>query len=157
MVPTRWPAVHEYRAPGTGQPHQVPFAQTRNDLVLALPVTLEAASAARRALVSEGLDPDLDHTVCLLTSELVTNAVCHAGMGAGDRIVLAARLTADFARVEVRDTGPGFDPDARASVRGYGLRLTDMLASRWGVDHDDELGTRVWFEVDRRRRRFQRD
>jgi hypothetical protein len=30
-----------------------------------------------------------------------------------------------------------------------------MLSSRWGVDNDDR-GTRVWFEVDRRRRRFQR-
>ena len=93
--------------------------------------------------------------MCLLTSELVTNAVRHAGMGPRDRIVIAARLTPDFARVEVRDTGPGFDADLRVEARGYGLRLTDMLASRWGVDHDDHL-TRVWFEVDRRRRRFQR-
>jgi len=134
----------------------VAFTQTNNDVVLALPNDPRAVSAARRALVSEGLDPDLDHTVCLLTSELVTNAIKHAGMGPDERIVLAARLTADFARVEVRDTGRGFDPDARHAVRGYGLRLMDMLASRWGVDHDEDIGTRVWFEVDRRRRRFDR-
>jgi anti-sigma regulatory factor (Ser/Thr protein kinase) len=126
-----------------------------NDVVLALPVDPAAAGAARRALVREGLDPDLDHTVCLLTSELVTNAVAHAGMGPDDRIVLAARLTPDFARIEVRDSGPGFDPELRAEARGYGLRLTDTLASRWGVDRD-RSGTRVWFEVDRRRRRFSR-
>ena len=30
-----------------------------------------------------------------------------------------------------------------------------MLAARWGVDRDEQ-GTRVWFEVDRRRRRFPR-
>jgi anti-sigma regulatory factor (Ser/Thr protein kinase) len=132
------------------------FAQTGNDVVLALPVTPKAGGAARRALVREGLDPDLDHTVCLLTSELVTNAVRHAGMAPDDRIVLAARLEPDFARIEVRDTGPGFDPDVRAEARGYGLRLTDMLATRWGVDRDETAGTRVWFEVDRRRRRFSR-
>ena len=134
----------------------VAFTQASNDVVLALPVDPRAAQAARRALVKEGLDPDLDHTVCLLTSELVTNAIEHSGMGPTGRIVLAARLTPDFARVEVRDSGPGFDPDLRAEARGYGLRLTDMLASRWGVDRDPDAGTRVWFEVDRRRRRFPR-
>ena len=124
-------------------------------MVAAFPVTPQAAAAARRLLVTEGLDPDLDHTVCLLTSELVTNSVLHARMGAGDKIVLAARLTPEFARVEVRDSGPGFDPDVRNRVEGYGLRMLDMLASRWGVDRDDQ-GTRVWFEIDRRRRRFPR-
>ena len=132
------------------------FAQTSNDVVLALPVDPRAARAARRALVREGLDPDLDHPVCLPTSELVTNPVRHAGMRPDERIVLAARLERDFARVEVRDTGRGFDPHLRASARGYGLRLTDMLATRWGVDRDPGAGTRVWFEVDRRRRRFAR-
>ena len=132
------------------------FARASNDVVLALPVDPKAVGAARRALVREGLDPDLDHTVCLLTSELVTNAIRHAGMGPDERIILAARLTPDFARVEVRDAGPGFDPTVRADARGNGLRLTDMLASRWGVDRDEGVGTRVWFEVDRRRRRFPR-
>lgn len=133
------------------------FAHTSNDVVLALPVDPRASGAARRALVREGLDPDLDHTVCLLTSELVTNAIRHAGMGPNERIVLAARLEPNFARVEVRDTGPGFDPHVRTEARGHGLRLTDMLATRWGVDRDEGVGTRVWFEVDRRRRRFPRD
>ena len=131
------------------------FAQTSNDVVLALPVDPRAAGAARRALVREGLDPDLDHTVCLLVSELVTNSVRHSGNGPDGRVVLAARLTPDFARVEVRDNGPGFDPDVRHGASGFGLRMMDALASRWGVDRDDQ-GTRVWFEVDRRRRRFQR-
>jgi anti-sigma regulatory factor (Ser/Thr protein kinase) len=133
----------------------VTIAPAANDLVVALRCEPEAVSAARRLLVSEGLDPDLDHTVSLLTSEVVTNSVRHSGMKPHDRVILAARLGDDFARVEVRDSGPGFDPDLRADARGYGLRLMDMLASRWGVDHDG-AGTRVWFEVDRRRRRFER-
>ena len=131
------------------------IAPVANDIVVALRCDPKAAGAARRILVSEGLDPDLDHTVCLLASEAVTNSIRHSGMGPEDRIILAARMTDDFARVEVRDSGPGFDPDVRDEARGYGLRMLDMLASRWGVDSDG-TGTRVWFEVDRRRRRFQR-
>ena len=132
------------------------IAPPRNDVVVAFPVTPHAPAAARRLLISEGLDPDLDHTVCLLVSELVTNSVRHGAGGEGDRIVLAARLRPDHARIEVRDSGPGFDPDVRHGSGGFGLRMLDMLASRWGVDSDDR-GTRVWFEIDRRRRRFQRD
>jgi anti-sigma regulatory factor (Ser/Thr protein kinase) len=124
-------------------------------VVAALPAAPEAAGAARRLLIREGLDPDLDHTVCLLVSEVVTNAIRHAGMDDRQRIVLAARLTDNWARVEVRDPGPGFDPDVRHGANGFGLRMLDMLASRWGVDRDGDA-TRVWFEIDRRRRRFQR-
>ena len=133
----------------------VPLAPAHHDVVVALPAQPEAAGAARRLLIREGLDPDLDHTVTLLTSEIVTNSIRHAGVEPGDRLVLAARLTDDWARVEVRDPGPGFDPDVRHRVSGYGLRMLDMLSARWGVDCDDQ-GTRVWFEVDRRPRRFTR-
>jgi signal transduction histidine kinase len=131
------------------------LAAAHHDVVTALRPTPEAVGAARRLLIREGLDPGLDHTVCLLASEIVTNSVRHAKLGPADRIVIAARLTPDFARVEVRDGGRGFDPEVRHDTDGFGLRMLDMLSSRWGVDCDDS-GTRVWFEVDRRRRRFQR-
>ena len=133
----------------------VTIAQSTNDVVVALPSTPQAAGAARRLLVREGLDPDLDHTVCLLVSEIVTNSVRHSGVGPEGKIVLAARLKPDFARIEIRDSGRGFDPDVRHDASGFGLRMLDTLAARWGVDVD-ESGSRVWFEVDRRRRRFQR-
>ena len=129
---------------------------TTNDVVTALRAEPAAVGAARRLLVREGLEDDLQHTVCLLTSEIVTNSVRHAGMTENDRILLAARMTPDFVRVEVRDPGSGFDPHVRHGAPGYGLRMLDMLASRWDVDRDDN-GCRVWFEVDRRRRRFDRD
>ena len=133
----------------------VAIAQSTHDIVVALQNTPKAAGAARRLLVREGLDPDLDHTVCLLVSELVTNSVRHSGQGPDGKIVMAARLRDDFARVEIRDNGRGFDPEVRHDAAGFGLRMLDALAARWGVDRDDN-GTRVWFEVDRRRRRFQR-
>ena len=128
---------------------------TTNDLVVALRPEPAAVGAARRLLVREGVDNDLEHTVCLLASEAVTNSLRHGGLGPDERIVLAARITRDFVRVEVRDPGPGFDPDVRHGAPGYGLRMLDMLSSRWGVDRADN-GCRVWFEVDRRRRRFDR-
>ena len=131
------------------------LAPVHHDLVFALPARPEAAGAARRLLVREGLDPDVDHTVCLLVSEIVTNSIRHAGLTEADRIVLAARLTDDFARVEVRDNGPGFHPEVRHGASGFGLRMLDKLATRWGVDRDGET-TRVWFEVDRRPKRFTR-
>ncbi len=129
---------------------------TTNDLVVALRPEPAAVGAARRLLVRKGVDKDLEHTVCLLASEAVTNCVRHAGLSENDRIVLAARITPEFVRVEVRDPGRGFDPDVRHGAAGYGLRMMDMLSSRWGVDRGDG-GCRVWFEVDRRRRRFDRD
>jgi hypothetical protein len=58
--------------------------------------------------------------------------------------------------VEVADHGPGFDPDIRHETPGFGLRLVDKLASRWGVERSAR-GCRVWFEVDRRSGRFDRD
>jgi anti-sigma regulatory factor (Ser/Thr protein kinase) len=137
-----------------GNDHLVPTTTT-NDVVVALRPEATAIRAARRLLLREGLDADLQHTVCLLASELVTNSVRHGKLKETDRILLAARLTPEFVRVEIRDPGPGFDADVRHETTGYGLRMLDMLSSRWSVDRDDN-GCRVWFEVDRRRRRFDR-
>lgn len=127
-------------------------AQPRETL-LALEPRAESAGLARRALAQEGLHEDLRHTVALLVTELIANAVRHAGLADDQRVVLFARLCDDHVRVELADPGPGFDPDAVAQP-GYGLRLLDKLASAWGVDR--QKGCRVWFEVDRRRRRFER-
>jgi anti-sigma regulatory factor (Ser/Thr protein kinase) len=115
----------------------------------------EAAAAARTALdrltgrVPAGRLRDLR----LLVSELVTNAVRHAGLDRSDRIRLLVDVREGDVRVEVHDPGRGFTlraprPDpARAS--GWGLYLVDELADRWGVDGAGR-GTRVWFELDGR-------
>jgi len=68
--------------------------------------------------------------------------------------VFFARLSEDFARVEVADQGDGFDPEG-VQTEGFGLRLLAKLASRWGVDCN-ERGCKVWFEIDRRSGRFRR-
>ena|SRR5689334_11340515 len=136
-----------------GQGRGVPATTTSQPtLTLTLAPEPESVRKARRALARSGIDPDLDHTVSLLTSEVVTNAITHAAEH-GD-IQMAATFEPGFARIEVLDRGPGFDPGLRHSAAGFGLRLLEKLASRWGVERG--VGTLVWFEIDRRRRRFSR-
>ena len=118
-------------------------------MLLALEPRPESARLARRALHAHGLNEDIEHTVTLLATEIVGNAVRHAALRADQRIVFFARLNDDFARIEVADPGAGFDPD-RVETDGYGLKLLAKLAARWGVD--STKGCRVWFEVDRRSR-----
>src|SRR5436305_81491 len=125
-----------------------------SEVLLALPARPDAARQARRELLTRGLDEDVSHTVTLLTTELITNALRHAGMDpASERIVFFGRMSPDLVRVEIGDSGPGFEPGE--SEGGFGMRLLDKLASRWGCERSGQ-GFRVWFEVDRRRRRFQR-
>jgi anti-sigma regulatory factor (Ser/Thr protein kinase) len=135
----------------------MPLTRPTTDILLSFAPIPEAVRAARHALRERGLSPDLDHTVSLLTSELVGNAVRHAGsLDPNERLVFHARLGEDHVRVEVADHGQGFDPEIRHDTAGFGLRLVDKLASRWGVERTAR-GCRVWFEVDRRPGRFERD
>ena len=127
-----------------------PLAADTREMLLALEPRPESARLARRALHAHGLHEDIEHTVTLLATEIVGNAVRHAALRPDQRIVFFARLNDDFARVEVADPGMGFDP-ATVKTEGYGLKLLSTLAGRWGVD--TSKGCRVWFEVDRRTRR----
>jgi anti-sigma regulatory factor (Ser/Thr protein kinase) len=137
-----------------GQHPTMAIATENRDVLLALEPRPESARLARRALATSGLHEDVEHTVTLLATEIVGNAVRHAGLRADQRIVFFARLSEDFARVEVADQGEGFDPET-VQTEGFGLRLLAKLASRWGVDCNDR-GCKVWFEVDRRSGRFRR-
>jgi anti-sigma regulatory factor (Ser/Thr protein kinase) len=113
----------------------------------------DSAARARHALAPlQGSlsDPQL-HDLRLLVSELVTNSVRHAGLGDEDQIRLEIVVGADALRVEVLDRGRGFvprepSPDMERGG-GWGLYLVEELADRWGVE--TQVGTRVWFELDR--------
>lgn len=105
---------------------------------------------ARRSL--EALRPSLnDHLVddaVLLVSEIVSNSVRHASLDKKDAIQLRVRGSDSTLQVDVIDPGPGFDPErVGPSERegGWGLRLVDRLATRWGVERNDV--TKVWFEL----------
>ena len=114
-----------------------------------------APARARHAL--DSLNGVLDELrlrsdVDLLVSELITNSVRHSGAGRDATIELVAKAATDKVRIEVSDEGPGFDPVAEARrehyVGGYGLKLVDQLANRWGTSKGPRA--RVWFEIDRR-------
>jgi two-component sensor histidine kinase len=112
----------------------------------------DAPCRARTAI--RGLDGSLDRMrqpVRLLVSELVTNAVRHAGAGPGGSVQIRLDCSREGVHVEVTDDGPGFEPrTARPTepvVDGFGLILVDELADRWGVH--PERRAKVWFEIDR--------
>lgn len=93
---------------------------------------------------SAGFDAVVD-TVELLVSELVTNAVRHAGTGY--ELMVCPRD--DGMRVEVwddDDTIPApienLDP---LSTSGRGLALVEALADECGAEPTDRGGKKVWF------------
>jgi len=110
-----------------------------------LPAGASAVTQARRVvsdtLRSWGFDnEDWLDDVALVVTELVANAVRHAG---GCRTVI---LHADGNRVTVTavDTSPTQphrrEPDGGG---GRGLIIIEALSTRWGVDHRHN-GKRVW-------------
>ena len=113
----------------------------------------DSAAEARRAVgeVSDHLSQRRLEDAQLLVSELVTNAIRHAGLEQEQTIRLVVETHDRGMRVEVCDRGPGFElfepaPDP-SRPSGWGLYLVRELSDRWGIDRDIE--TRVWFELDR--------
>jgi LytS/YehU family sensor histidine kinase len=85
----------------------------------------------------------------LLISEVVTNAVVHAGLRDDESIDMMVELRPDRTRVEVRDRGHGFEPltsPEPRSIGGLGMVIVDRLSRRWGVVGGPQFG--VWFECD---------
>jgi anti-sigma regulatory factor (Ser/Thr protein kinase) len=108
-----------------------------------------SARACRRFLLATldewGADQFADEAVLLL-SELVTNAVLHAGT----EIDVEVALDGDILRVEVRDGDPRI-PSVRhyslLSGTGRGLALVAETAKKWDAEPVPG-GKRVWFELE---------
>ncbi|WP_432057781.1 SpoIIE family protein phosphatase [Streptomyces sp. bgisy022] len=118
------------------------------------PVGRSVASA--RAFVRDTLQGwgfgDIVDDAVVLTSELVTNAVVHAGTSA-DLLCLRGD---DGVRIEVADRYPEREVPVQGSLAtmgsldregGRGLQLCAALASRWGVEYTPAHKT-VWFQLD---------
>lgn len=115
------------------------------------PVPTSARQARR--FVTEKLcewgDEKYVDAASLLVSELVTNAVTHAGSSVD--LVVGHEGRHATLRVEVHDSSlraprmGGFDLD---TVSGRGLALVEAMSDRWGVERDGD-GKRVWFELER--------
>jgi anti-sigma regulatory factor (Ser/Thr protein kinase) len=90
----------------------------------------------------------------LVASELVTNAVLHSGCTADDVVRVRASLRRDRLVISVHDPGiSGESAQPRRSehreLGGWGLRVVEQLAQRWGSERPD--GYRVWAELEARR------
>jgi anti-sigma regulatory factor (Ser/Thr protein kinase) len=120
-----------------------------------LPATPEILGAVRVALGTLDLSEDLLDDARLLTSELISNSIQHAGLGPCDVIEMIAVRSGSTLRVIVRDGGDGRLPDhvVSGSIRpspsgrsGWGLYLVDKLAARWGTNVGGRRG--FWFELE---------
>ncbi|MFE2516538.1 SpoIIE family protein phosphatase [Streptomyces mirabilis] len=110
-----------------------------------------ARSFVRDTLQGWGFSDIVDDAV-VLTSELVTNAVVHAGTSAD---VLCLRSD-EGVRIEVADRYPEREIPLQATAvnmgspdreGGRGLQLCAALAGRWGVDYSP-THKQVWFHLD---------
>ena len=109
------------------------------------------AAAAGRGFVREvcgrwGLR-GLAEPAALVASELVTNAVVHAGT----ELELLVELRGPRLEVAVHDQDPAL-PTVPATKdgtgRGFGLLVVDRVATSWGVRRDQAGGKTVWCTLD---------
>jgi serine phosphatase RsbU (regulator of sigma subunit)/anti-sigma regulatory factor (Ser/Thr protein kinase) len=119
--------------------------------------TPAAARALVRSVLEEAGLAALVNEALLLTTELSTNAVVHAGTELDIEVEANSRgltvTVTDFAPgpVEQLTVGPRNDKTEIAEVaeRGRGLLLVDHFASRWGTVHQG-AGKGVWFRLERK-------
>jgi anti-sigma regulatory factor (Ser/Thr protein kinase) len=110
------------------------------------PVSVSRARHLVRDLLdAHGVAGDELASALLAVSEIVTNAVIHAGTD----VHVAAELAGARLRVSVSDRSPELperrDPELQ-SPSGRGLRLVEAVADRWGVERAGD-GKTVWFEL----------
>ncbi|WP_244900713.1 ATP-binding protein, partial [Streptomyces nanshensis] len=118
--------------------------------------TAQAPAAARqfvrKALADWEVPRAPSDDVTLLVSELVTNAVVHAGTS----VLLECRYEDGTLVVQAADRHPGRAVETRAAAaeadggremhQGHGLRLLAALAEEWGVTYRRD-GKTVWFRM----------
>ena len=117
-----------------------------------LPLAPAAAAAARefvRELLERSGLTDHVHTVELVVTELVTNAVHHAGphedigveISAGDDRIRLSVLDGSAIRPVARQVGAD-------ETSGRGLYIVEQLVDRWGTEDHAGGGKEVWVELD---------
>lgn len=130
----------------------LPRGDPSRRLVFSVNGGVEACSEARRAVrAGDGAVPaSAREDLLLLVSELVTNAVRHAGVGPERTLRVELERWPRHVRVEVAHPGPAFEPDIAPpspdATGGWGLVLVDRIADRWGIVSRTGR-TYVWFEL----------
>ena len=114
-------------------------------LLPAEPSSVPDARRTIRTWLTEAGFVDLVDEAEQAVSEVVTNALVHAGTS----VELSARIRTGFVRVEVAD-GSSHLPRTRdfdtVSGTGRGLKVLDQTVTRWGAELRDD-GKVVWFEL----------
>lgn len=111
---------------------------------IALPADAGTPRLARRAILERLADVPRRDDLLLCVSEVVTNAVLHAGTPKH----LTVRPVGDVLLVEVADGDPRLPsrrPHDLTSATGRGLHFLDDLTVRWGARPTGD-GKIVWFE-----------
>ncbi len=109
----------------------------------------ESVTHARRYTLEQlgNVPPDVADMVAVMTSELTTNCIRHAG----SEFTIRIDRSPNEVRVAVTDSGPG-DPVVRSprptEPSGRGLRIVRALADNWGIVRSHGSGAKtVWFMV----------
>jgi anti-sigma regulatory factor (Ser/Thr protein kinase) len=98
-------------------------------------------------LADGGVEPSVIELAVLLVSELVSNAVVHAG----GTVCVTAHADAHWVRIEVEDQGRGrpvLRPAREDEPDGRGLAVVEKLATDWGIEQRATHKV-VWFEIAR--------
>jgi anti-sigma regulatory factor (Ser/Thr protein kinase) len=113
-----------------------------------------AACTARELLtdrLGDSTPADTMHDLHLLATELITNAVLHAGVGETDTLELRVAAGPDTVHVSVTDPGAETAPQVQHLdldvPGGMGLFLVDEISRAWGVERASDGSNRVWFEL----------
>jgi anti-sigma regulatory factor (Ser/Thr protein kinase) len=123
--------------------------------MISLPIhgDMEAPRIARKAVLSrlEGrVTNENAYDIALVVTELVSNSVMHANLGADDTVLVEITVGDDRLAVTVTDPGSGLGPRLlpRDPVRphGFGLHVVNDIAARWGVRRNPGA-TQVWCEL----------
>jgi anti-sigma regulatory factor (Ser/Thr protein kinase) len=122
--------------------------------VLQLPFAASSVGVARGRLVSDllaaGVYDSAVSDVSLVVSELLSNALRHAGPLPGAQIRVSWRIEAASVEVAVSDGGgptrPELGEPTQSATGGRGLRIVEKLSREWGTSTGAE-GTTVWAEV----------
>lgn len=123
--------------------------QPTRTAALQLPATPRSPARAREALirVCSTLSEELVDTASLLVSELVTNAVQHAG-GTITLEIGCSSHAVDVAVADQSSTLPVHDDPGAFDLGGRGMQLVSDLATSWGCAPLPEgAGKIVWFRV----------
>lgn len=112
-----------------------------------------SASEVRRELTADlqlhGLDDDAIDAVTLVASEIVGNAIRHAGASSDNVLDIGWTVGQDEVVISVEDPSSVLPVPRRATPEapsGRGLGIIDALSAEWGADLTPS-GKRVWARI----------